>query len=1003
MPQNASSSTVSVPATPNSYYAREWGVLALFLGLTIVMLYPLSLHLMTMVPEPTDPLLNAWRMQWNAHALLSGPTEAAHIFDTNIFYPFPLTLAYSEHFLLIAAQVLPFLLIADSHLLGMNLSVLITFVLSGYAMYLLVTAWTANRWAGLLAGVLFAFSPHRFGQLNHLELLVTQWMPLTLLALHWTLTRPGRRYAVLFAIFFNLQALSGFHFMLNLTIACVLLALVYTLTGRVYWRPGLWIAAALSIVVTLALNWPIWRMYLRFSDIMGAVRTPGEVRIYSAALTDYLTAIPYNFLYGWTFGHWPADNHQIQPLMPVGIIGLLLVLIALISFFIHRNRKLHPPVSNLQSPISQSPNPSASLRTGLQSPITNYQLPISLFLLLLTLTALILSFGLNENALGPTFAPILEYSPYRWLYNHIAIFQGIRVPGRYGVLVLLSLSILAGLGTAHLLNFLTRCSNLSISQSPHLQFSILHSSFSILLMALILLESWSAPLIGPQFPAGDNIPTVYSYLRNQTPTDAVILELPFANASEFLYEYYASHHWRSLANGGTGFTPPVYKDLREWFNAFPDPRSVDSIQQLGIDTVVLHSDRYEPEAWQRVLSELPRYLPAIESIHQFDDTLIIDIAAAQCQSDPNSMSVSVERAELDGIPNAAAVTYHNTGHAAFVAGVRQVSQLEFSNGSFKNFTEPLVTPAGETQTVIVPLSDNQPVEQITQLRLATLDRVEAPQGSPPPIATTIEGQDQPLGLRFADGPQLMSYRLEPQSPSACGDLLMALNWQNGQPGDRAVVQLLDPFGRTVSASEAYPWDNEPATDNRRLPLVGALPAGQYGLRVSVFGPDGSERPPVTEEGVTIPSEMIPPLLVVIHPATRSGAVEPLEATFENGVSLIGRGLPQTALSPGDWLRFSLIWQTAQPPEQDVTVFTQLIGPDGQVWGQRDNVPGGGWYPVSLWSPDRPVVDDYAFQIQPDAPPGEYRLIAGLYFSDSQARLQTQTGTDFVEVGTVVVE
>ena len=242
------------------------------------MLYPLSLRLTTMVPEPTDPLLNAWRMQWNAHALLSSPAESAHIFDTNIFYPFPLTLAYSEHFLLIAAQVLPFLVITDSHLVGMNLSVLITFVLSGYAMYLLVTAWTANRWAGLVAGVIFAFSPQRFGQLNHLELLVTQWMPLTLLALHWTLTRPGRRYAVLFAIFFNLQALSGFHFMLNLTIACVLLALVYTLAGRVYWRPGLWIAAALSIVVTLALNWPIWRMYLRFSDIMGAVRTPGEVK-----------------------------------------------------------------------------------------------------------------------------------------------------------------------------------------------------------------------------------------------------------------------------------------------------------------------------------------------------------------------------------------------------------------------------------------------------------------------------------------------------------------------------------------------------------------------------------------------------------------------------------------------------------------------------------------------------------------------------------------------------
>ncbi|MCB9078784.1 MAG: hypothetical protein H6631_14375 [Anaerolineaceae bacterium] len=977
-------------APRSTAYAKEWAVLALFLGLTVLMLYPLSLHLTTMVPEPTDPLLNAWRMQWNAHALLGGPTEAAHIFDANIFYPFPLTLAYSEHFLLIAAQVLPFLLITDSHLVGMNLSVLLTFVLSGYAMYLLVTAWTANRWAGLVAGVLFAFSPQRFGQLNHLELLVTQWMPFILLALHWTLTRPGRRYALLFALFFNLQALSGFHFTLNLTIACVLLALIYTLTGRVYWRPGLWIAAAVSIIVTFVLNWPIWQMYLRFSDIMGAVRTPGEVLVYSAALTDYLTAIPYNFLYGWTFSHWPADNHQIQPLMPVGIIGLLLILIALIPLFTNRNSKSSTKTSQPQSPISNLQSPPAK--------ITNYQLPITLFLLLLTVVALLLSFGLNENALGSTFAPLLAYSPYHWLYNNIPVFQGIRVPGRYSVLVLLALSILAGLGTAHLLNFLNRRSHL---QSPKL--SIINYQLSIILIALVLLEFWSAPLIGPQFPAGDNIPPVYTYLRDQTPADAVILELPFENASEFLYEYYSSHHWRWLANGGTGFTPPVYKDLRQWFNAFPDPRSVDIIQQLGIDTVILHSTSYEPEAWQRVLSELPRYLPAIESIHQFDDTLVIDITESRCQADPNSVSISVDRAELDGIANAAAVIYHNAGSAAFVADVRQVSQLEFSDGTSKNFTEPLVTPAGESQTVIVPLLDDQPVEQITQLWPATLDRVASSPDSPPPIAAPIGGVDQPLGLRFADGPQLMSYRLEPPLPTACGDLMMALNWQNGQPGDRAVVQLLDPFGRIVAESDAHPWASEAAPDSRRLPLVGALPAGQYGLRVLVFGPDGSERPPVTEDGVTIPSDMIPPLPVVIHPAARSGDVEPLTAAFENGVTLMGRSLAQASLSPGDWLRFSLIWRTPQLPNRDVTVFTQLIGPDGQVWGQRDNVPGGGWYPVSLWPPDQPVVDDYAFQIQPDAPPGEYRLIAGLYFSDNQTRLLTQTGADFVEVGTVVVE
>jgi len=307
---------------------QQWGVLTLFAGLAVLMLYPLSVSLTTMVPEPTDPLLNAWRMQWNAQAFLSGPQTIANIFNTNIFYPFPLTLAYSEHFIMLSLQALPFLLLADSHLLGMNLSVLVTFALSGYAMYLLLTDWTGRRAVGIVAGLLFAFSPLRFGQVNHLELLVTQWMPLALLALHWTLIRPGWRYPVLFIIFFNLQALSGFHYGLNLTIACFLLSVAYLITGRIRWRSGLWLAAVVSILITLLFNWPIWRVYLFFSDVMGAVRTPGEVRIYSAALTDYLTTIPHNFLYGFTFGRWHAADHQFQALMPFGVGGVLLVLLA---------------------------------------------------------------------------------------------------------------------------------------------------------------------------------------------------------------------------------------------------------------------------------------------------------------------------------------------------------------------------------------------------------------------------------------------------------------------------------------------------------------------------------------------------------------------------------------------------------------------------------------------------------------------------------------------------
>lgn len=941
-------------------YFREGAILSLFAGLTLLMLYPLSFHLTSMVPEPTDPLLNAWRMQWNSHAFLGGPTNLANLFNTNIFYPFPLTLAYSEHFLMMSAQLLPFLLIANSHLMGLNLAVLLTFVLSGYAMYLLVTDWTRQPLAGLVAGVLFAFSPYRFGQLNHLELLVTEWMPLALLALHWTLRRPGWRYPLLFALFFNFQALSGFHYALNLTLACALLTLIYGLAGRIHWRRGLWLALALSVLVTLALNWPVWRMYLRFNEVMGAVRTPGEVRVYSAALTDYLTTLPHNFLYGWTFGHWSSEGHQFQPLMPLGLTGLLLVLVGL---------WLRPK----------------SVQAGR---------PVVIFLLLLSLLGLLLSFGLNENALGPGLAPLLKYSPYAWLYDHVLFFRGIRVPGRYGVLVVLGLVGLAGWGVAGVLSLKRPSWNLP---------GVWPKGLAPLLMALVLLESWSAPLVGPEFPAGSTIPPVYNWLEQETSPETVVLELPFNDSSEFLYEYYASYHWRRLANGGTGYTPPIYRTLRQWFTRFPDPRSVDVAQQLGIDLIILHLNAYPPDQAQQLMADLPFYWPAIKQIHQIDNDLILSLAEPVCQPRPEPIQVTTTPAELDGIAQAVAVTYHNPGPAAFVADVNQTSSLAFANGNYRKFTEPLVTPAGESQAVIIPLQ-GQLSTDVSGAWLASLDRTISAGEQPVPVQPKAIEAGQPLGLKFAGGPELRSYRLDPEQPTACSLLTLTLDWQGGQPGEAALVQLLDPFGRIVLENEAQPWQAG-QVDVRALSLPGSLPAGRYGLRVLVRTGEGQERLPMTGEGVTIPSDQIPPLPVVIHPQPDPALMEGLAsqpALFNQGITLQGVTLASEQLVPGDWLRFALVWQVEQPLDAQITVFTQLLGPDGQVWGQRDNPPGGGWYGVPLWPAGRPVSDHYAFQLRPETPAGVYRLIAGLYRSDNLERIPLQNGGDFIEVATVQV-
>ncbi len=122
--------------------------------------------------------------------------------------------------------------------------------------------------------------------------------------------------------------------------------------------------------------------------------------------------------------------------------------------------------------------------------------------------------------------------------------------------------------------------------------------------------------------------------------------------------------------------------------------------------------------------------------------------------------------------------------------------------------------------------------------------------------------------------------------------------------------------------------------------------------------------------------------------------------LENGVDLLGFRVHSPAgdsplfVQPGQTLALSLYWQAGGPTETPYTVFTHLLGPDGQVYGQWDNPPVAGTYPTTEWQPGEKVVDQYRIQVAGDAPPGEYRLVVGMYDPVSGARVATvpETGT-----------
>ena len=95
---------------------------AAYAALTIALTWPLGAGLARDVPSDFgDPLLNAWILAWDATHL------GQRWWNANIFHPHPLALAYSEHLLPQAIQILPFYAATKNPILCYNLLFLSTF------------------------------------------------------------------------------------------------------------------------------------------------------------------------------------------------------------------------------------------------------------------------------------------------------------------------------------------------------------------------------------------------------------------------------------------------------------------------------------------------------------------------------------------------------------------------------------------------------------------------------------------------------------------------------------------------------------------------------------------------------------------------------------------------------------------------------------------------------------------------------------------------------------
>jgi len=593
---------------------RELCVFLLFAVLAVGLTWPLATHMGTAVADLGDPLLNAWIVDWDVHALSHAP---AHIYDAPIFFPARYPLAFSENLIGVGLVMLPF------HLLGMgalplyNLALLLGFALSGYGAYVLARTVTGALFPGILAGVFYAFVSFKFDHLSHLQIIWSGWIPLMLAALLAYWRRPAIGRAALLCGAFVMNGLTNIHWLLFGSFALVATVLFFVLCGRFPRQLRFWLQLAAALLAGGLLLLPILTPYRVVAKEYGMRRGSGEAAWGSATWSDWLVATPRSLLYGQVADE-QVRMHE-RSLFP----GVLVLLLGTTAFFLRRRHA--PPEESAQRPRR---------REGWRDPVTllldvliilfaiasyigaitadfvwtagkhlitrfdNASIPMVVLVVLIAVRLAIRLPEIFGGGEGRTLGDGVARSRFtaeewaaglwvvigvigslgmhaffhRFLFHRFDAFQSIRIPARWAIIAYVGLSVWLALGVRELVERRTGWRRTS----------------AMALLGLFAIAD-IMPRIRWEQAVADPAP-LYRFIGKERvgPT----LELPVnVNGVEYLYMLGATNHHMPIANGTSGFEPPLFRTLRERGERHQmDDAYTTLLERNGVAYVAVHAD-----------------------------------------------------------------------------------------------------------------------------------------------------------------------------------------------------------------------------------------------------------------------------------------------------------------------------------------------------------------------------------------------------------------------------
>ena len=523
--------------------------------------------------DAQDAKFNSWVLAWGADRLVHG---LSGFWSPPIFYPYPNVLAYSENLLGIAVLVAPFHWASGNPVLTYNIALLLSFVVAGVSAYALARELTGSRAAALVAALGFAFAPYRWAQLTHLQVLWTAWLPLVFWALHRALRAPQTSHWAVFIVVLLLQLFSNGYSGFQVAIAIAVIAVTGLLIREVDRRTMLRLSIALAVAGLMVVP-----AALAHLNVWGTQDpTPGDLVANGADLSTYLSVHPDLPASGWL----PGLSQDEGNLFPGAVIVLL-------AFF-------------------------ALLPSGRSESSRRWRWAYAA----IALIAMILSLGPEPRAWG---RPLPFASIYKGLVSTVPLFDALRVPARFGALVLVAVNVLAAYGVARLVS--------TIGGGLRLTAYGLQVALTAVACILIVFEGHGGPLrVVPRWVAVEPEAQATRWLAGQPP--GAVLNLPMntlGETADMQQQFAVLAHRHPTINGVSRLVTPLVELLSGSGSPLvvPEllPDAVPFLRGLGVRYVLMRSDEFFDQAIATRLRETLASTPAAHERGRFGNIIAWEI------------------------------------------------------------------------------------------------------------------------------------------------------------------------------------------------------------------------------------------------------------------------------------------------------------------------------------------------------------------------------------------